>query len=147
MVNRAAIVAAARAWLGTPFHHQARAKGVGCDCAGLIIGVGRELGLLPAGFDINGYPRTPDGVSLLQHCDEHMVPVSRQEMGLGDVIVIRWEKQPQHLGFIGDYRHGGLSMIHAMGSTGHKRGSVIEHRLDPTMLARFVAAYRLPGVA
>ena len=29
------IVTQARTWIGTPFHHQARLKGKGCDCLGL----------------------------------------------------------------------------------------------------------------
>jgi hypothetical protein len=36
MVTREAIVAAARSWLGTPYHHQASLKGVGSDCIGVI---------------------------------------------------------------------------------------------------------------
>ena len=39
------IVTQARTWIGTPFHHQARLKGKGCDCLGLIVGVVDELGL------------------------------------------------------------------------------------------------------
>lgn len=37
------IVTAARAWIGTPYLHQASVKGVGCDCLGLLRGVWREL--------------------------------------------------------------------------------------------------------
>ena len=40
---RAAVVALARAWIGTPYVHQASAKGQGTDCLGLIRGVYREL--------------------------------------------------------------------------------------------------------
>jgi NlpC/P60 family putative phage cell wall peptidase len=32
-----------RGWVGTPYHHQASVKVVGCDCLGLIRGVWREL--------------------------------------------------------------------------------------------------------
>ena len=39
----AAHVASARGWLGTPYHHQASLKGVGCDCLGLLRGVWREV--------------------------------------------------------------------------------------------------------
>ena len=35
--ERAAVVAEARTWLGTPFHHAAAIKGVGVDCAQLLI--------------------------------------------------------------------------------------------------------------
>ena len=33
------IIQTARQWLDTPYHHQARVKGVGVDCIGLVIGV------------------------------------------------------------------------------------------------------------
>ena len=39
----AAVVAAARAWLGTPYRDQASLRGVGCDCLGLARGVWREV--------------------------------------------------------------------------------------------------------
>jgi NlpC/P60 family putative phage cell wall peptidase len=37
------VVAAARGWLGTPYHNQASQRGVGCDCLGLVRGVWREV--------------------------------------------------------------------------------------------------------
>ncbi len=43
MDKRQDIVAAARCWLGTPYVHQASAKGVGSDCLGLLRGVWREV--------------------------------------------------------------------------------------------------------
>ena len=42
-ISRIQIIDAARGWLGTPYVHQASAKGAGCDCLGLIRGVWREL--------------------------------------------------------------------------------------------------------
>ena len=42
-VTRADIVAEARAWIGTPYRHQASLKGVGCDCLGLVRGVWRAV--------------------------------------------------------------------------------------------------------
>lgn len=135
----------ARTWVGTKFVHQARLKGVGVDCGGVLIGVARALRRVAPDFDIKGYPRTPDGKSLLEHCDRWMTRISKSEMTVGDVIVIRWAHDPQHIGIVGDYLHGGLSMIHAF-SDPDGNGSVIEHHLDASYLKRFVAAYRLPGV-
>ncbi len=37
------VVAAARAWLGTPYRHQASVLGAGCDCLGLVRGVWRSV--------------------------------------------------------------------------------------------------------
>lgn len=39
----ARVVAEARAWLGTPYVHQASAKGAGTDCLGLLRGVWRAV--------------------------------------------------------------------------------------------------------
>ena len=36
-------MAAARAWLGTPYRHQASVPGEGADCLGLVRGVWRDL--------------------------------------------------------------------------------------------------------
>jgi cell wall-associated NlpC family hydrolase len=144
MTTRQQVVEAARGWIGTPFHHQARLKGVGVDCAGLVIGVARELGLVAPEFDVGGYPRQPDGVSLLAWCDQYMTRITQAEMQPGDVIAVAFDVDPQHLGIVGDYRHGGLSIIHSLGVTAKR---VIETRLMLTSAMRFVAAYRLPGVA
>lgn len=37
------VIAAARAWLGTPYVHQASLLGAGCDCLGLARGIWRDL--------------------------------------------------------------------------------------------------------
>jgi len=43
---RAAVVAEARSWLGTPFHHQGRIKGAGVDCAMLLAEVYESCGIV-----------------------------------------------------------------------------------------------------
>jgi NlpC/P60 family putative phage cell wall peptidase len=45
---RARVVAAARNWLGTPYHHQASVRAVGCDCLGLIRGIWADVYGVPA---------------------------------------------------------------------------------------------------
>ena len=52
---RADIVAEARTWLRTPYHHRALVKGVGVDCAQLPIGVWSGAGLIES-FDTGDYP-------------------------------------------------------------------------------------------
>lgn len=37
------VVAAARAWIGTPYQHQMSCKGAGSDCLGLLRGVWRDV--------------------------------------------------------------------------------------------------------
>jgi cell wall-associated NlpC family hydrolase len=141
------IVAVARGWIGTPFHHQGRLKGVGVDCVGLVIGVAKELHILPDDFQTTAYRREPDGVTLIHECDRLLDRVSRDNISIGDILVMSWKTEPQHVGIIGDYKHGGFSLIHAFGRPGG--GKVVEMRLDMNDLMRggkFVAAYRFPGV-
>ena len=143
-ITRADVVAEARTYIGVPFAHQGRSRH-GIDCVGLPICVARELGLVEPGFDVTGYPRQPDGRTMLQLCSQTMQRIDRADMTPGDVIVLRFDLHPQHIGIIGDYVHGGLSLIHALGTPDGK-GRVVEHHLNKTTMDRFIAAYRLPGV-
>lgn len=47
-LERAAVVAAARAWIATPYHMNARIRGVGVDCGQLLIAVFVDAGLVEA---------------------------------------------------------------------------------------------------
>lgn len=143
MITRAEVVAEARTWIGTNYAHQQRTKGVAVDCAGLVIGVARNLGLVAPDFDIGGYPRQPDGTMLIR-CEELMTRVPMNRMDVGDVAVMTFEVEPCHFAILGDYHAGGLTAIHALLRRGGS-GKVVEHRLD-ARLARVVAVYRLPGV-
>jgi cell wall-associated NlpC family hydrolase len=44
--QRAAVVAAARLWRGTPWHHNARVMGAGIDCANIICDAFEKAGLI-----------------------------------------------------------------------------------------------------
>lgn len=46
MPTRDQIVAEARRWIGTPYHLGAELRGIGCDCATLILGVWRACGIV-----------------------------------------------------------------------------------------------------
>jgi NlpC/P60 family putative phage cell wall peptidase len=145
VTTRAEVVAEARRWLRTPFQHQARLRDVAVDCAGLVIGVARALGIVAPDFEVTGYPRSPDGRSMLELCDRFMRRIDVAAMQAGDVFVIRWAKDPQHLAIATDYPHGGLAMLHAYG-TPDGRGEVIEHRIAPHHRRLIVQAYALPGL-
>lgn len=56
MTTRAAIIAEAKSWLKTPYHHRQRLKGVGVDCAMLLMGVFAGVGLIEE-FEVEDYPR------------------------------------------------------------------------------------------
>lgn len=55
MTTREAVVTEAMTWLRTPYHHQARVKGAGVDCAQLLIQVYSKVGLVPE-IDVGNYP-------------------------------------------------------------------------------------------
>ena len=139
MPNRQDVVSAARRWLDTPWRHQGRMIGHACDCAGLVIGVATELGLID--FDVRNYPRRPDGKTLRALCDEHMRRIKSYD--IGDVLLMEFGAAPQHLGIVGDYPDGGESLIHAYAQARR----VVEHRIESVWQRRVVSAYRLPGVA
>lgn len=152
LVSRAEIVAEARKWIDTPFMHQQHMIGVGCDCGGLIRGVLMTKGLLRSDYldflpeEARGYAATPDGVSMRRSCDALMTQVPLGQLRPGDVVLLEFERGlPQHTAIVADYRHGGLSVIHALGP--HFPSKVIEHRLDSSWRKRIVAAYAIPGVA
>jgi NlpC/P60 family putative phage cell wall peptidase len=92
MTTRGEIVAAARSWLGTPYHHQASVKGVGCDCLGLIRGlwrdfVGQEPEAMPA------YTRDWGDVigSELAAARRNLVPIAPAIVRPGDILVFRMQ--------------------------------------------------------
>jgi hypothetical protein len=137
-MNYESVVAHARSWLGVPFRHQGRDRN-GVDCAGLVICLGRELGLLPKDFDVNGYRRSPDG-TMLAECDKHLdiAPIAQAH-----VAVMRFSEEPQHIALLVPYRHGGLAVLHAL----ERSGKVVEHRIDSVWRDRIVKTYRFRGVA
>jgi cell wall-associated NlpC family hydrolase len=141
MTLREQIVEEARTWIDTPFHHQARIKGVGVDCVGLVLGVGKKFGLFDKDFDVRGYAKVPDGRSLMGIAETVMRRITYEEMQPGDVIMLRFSRDPQHVGIIGNYRHGGLSIIHAAGGGAENR--VVETRLLLSSAMDFVAAFSL----
>lgn len=97
---RAAIVAEARSWIDTPFHWGQAAKGVGCDCKGLIYGVARAVGLAEAEAAIagfTGYRDRPDVRLLERSLAALLDPVGRPELRPGDVLQLVVARKPMHL--------------------------------------------------
>lgn len=147
MTTREDIVQVARSLLETPFHHMGRLPGVGLDCAGIWVCVARQLGLVPPDFDVPAYVPQPDGHSMIEWCNMYMgSSVARADLLPGHGIVLITDKDPQHLGIVGDYGGGRLSIIHASNSFSTVPPRVIETRLMFSRNQRFVAAYRFPGV-
>lgn len=87
------IITEALTWVGTPYRHQGRRKGVGCDCLGLLIGVWEAIyGEAPE----EPGPYAPDwaeagGVdSFLEAARRHCREKPPADMAAGDLILFRW---------------------------------------------------------
>lgn len=97
------IVEEARKWIGTPYHHQQRLKGVGVDCVGLVIGVGLECDILPSYSEdlfkpFSGYSRTPNPNKIIKALNLFMKPIDKNEACAGDVGWIAYrDSLPMHL--------------------------------------------------
>jgi len=103
----ARIIAAAREWIGTPYHDQASVKGVGADCLGLARGVWREvIGREPTG--IPPYTRDWGEVGSVEvfaaTAGRWMIPVSLSEARPGALLVFRMREGAiaKHCGILSD---------------------------------------------
>lgn len=138
MVTRAAIVDAARGWIGVRWRHQGRGRD-GIDCVGLLVMVGRDLGVSDA--DETGYRRAPEGQGFPARLTPHMSPIRVTEAGPGDVLVFRDPLYPCHVG-IRAARDGVATVIHAHVG----RRVVQEEPLTGDLRARVTHAFRVPGL-
>ncbi len=92
-MTRSSIVAEARRWIGTPYHHQASVRGVGCDCLGLLRGVyrafhHREPEPVPAYSP--DWAEAEGRETLAQAASRHMIAVRGRKFRPGDVLLFRW---------------------------------------------------------
>lgn len=145
MIARAAVVAEARAWIGTRWRHQACFKGVGVDCVGLVGGVAVALGLPGAKEWASNpvwhqYGRKPDPKTLLAGCDAFMDRIHLAAAREGDVLVMHFRADPQHFAIISE--PSPLSIIHAFAQARR----VTEARVDELWRGRVVRAYAYRGI-
>lgn len=135
-----AIVDCARGYIGTPFHHQGRRKGVGIDCLGLLVEVARELALvsrtgeLLADCDELNYSHQPDTQKMIRILSEQLYPIPVAGIDAGDIILLNIDRSPQHMGIVSD-----IGLIHAYAQA----RKVVEHRLDADWQSRIHRAYQV----
>jgi cell wall-associated NlpC family hydrolase len=110
--SRLKVVAAARSWLGTPYHHAADVRGHGVDCAMLLVRVFCDLRLVEL-FD----PR-PYTADWFLHRDEerymdHLLARAREvaEPLLGDVVLFKVGRCFAHGGIVSS--DNPLRIVHA----------------------------------
>lgn len=136
------VVSAARDWLGTPYRHQASARGAGTDCLGLLRGVWRDV-VGPEPVIIPAYTfdwSEPQGEERLWAAAlVHLSPAG-PDMKPGDVLLFRMRNGAvaKHLGILSEA--GPLpAFVHAY--TGH---GVVESPLSAPWRRRIVARFRFP---
>ncbi len=138
------IVTAARSWIGTPYVHQASARGAGCDCLGLLRGVWRDV-IGPEPEQIPAYTRDwsePQGDERLWRAGmRHLRPKAVGDAAPGDVLLFRMRDASvaKHIGIqavVGAH----ASFVHAY--TGH---GVVESALSAPWARRVVARFSLPS--
>jgi NlpC/P60 family putative phage cell wall peptidase len=141
-VSRGEIVSAARAWIDTPYRHQASEKGVGADCLGLVRGVWRELyGEEPEATP----PYTPDwaergGAELLRDtARRHLVERPPESTRPGDILLfrIRTGAPAKHAAILAEPAR----IVHAYWGR-----AVTETALSPWWSRRLAAAFSFPNV-
>ena len=136
----AAVIAAARSWLGTPYHDQASLKGVGCDCLGLARGVWREV-VGPEPFLIEPYSRgwgeTGQIEVLAEGARRMMREIAMAEIGPGALVLFRMVPRAiaKHVGVM----TGPDSFIHS-----YERLGVIEQPLTMPWRRRIAFAFLFP---
>ena len=131
------VIAAARAWLGTPYHDQASMPGVGCDCLGLARGVWRAV-VGPEPADVPPYGRGWGEIGarevLAEGARARMIEISLSELQPGAALLFRLREGgvARHVGIL----TGATSFIHAC-----ERLGVIEQALTLTWRRRLAFAY------
>lgn len=139
--RRDEIVHLARAWVGTPYQHQASLKGLGADCLGLLRGVWREAvgeepeempPYSPAWAELGA----PD--QLLGGAFRHLLPLAMDaEIRPGTVLLFRWRAHlpAKHCGIA----TGPETFVHA-----HDGASVAEIALVPLWRRKLAGLFDFP---
>lgn len=147
--DRAAVVAAARSWMGTPYRHQASLQGVGCDCLGLVRGVWRALygeePEAPPAYRAD-WAETGGRETLLEAARRHLVGIDAGDARPGDVLLFLMTPEAcvKHCAILSEARPGDPErrMIHAYWGR-----AVVESWIGPWWRRRLAHAFSFPGVS
>lgn len=143
--EREQIVSLARGQIGVKWRHQGRVPGKNLDCGGLLVYIGKEMGLVDQNWDMIRYGRYPEGDSLAQALAPWTTKKSWVDWKPGDIALLtevdhRW---PLHLGILSE--QGGLPyMIHAWAALPCRR--VVETIFDLSWQSKLCAVFKYSGV-
>lgn len=135
----AKIVAEARTWIGTPWHHQGCVKGVGVDCIGLVKNVFETVTGLCVDVETNYHRMPPVGREsrILEGLSKYATEVDKSKLQPGDVLLFHFlSGLSNHVGiFSGDGQ-----FIHAWLDV----GKVVEMPLAGAWERAIKTAFRVP---
>lgn len=101
--GRAAVVAEALTWRGTPYHPHARIKGVGVDCAQIVAAVYFNVGLIPA-YETPAYSQQwhlhRDGERYIMEVLKFAAEVPLDHARPADVILFKYGRAFSHGGIL-----------------------------------------------
>lgn len=137
------IVVSAKAWLGTPYVHQASTQGAGTDCLGLIRGVWRAcLGDEPVALPAytQDWSEASGREVLMAAADSILVRRSIGPFRKGDVLLFRMRDRAvaKHLGIV-TQTGPEARFIHAYSGFG-----VLESTLSDPWRRRIAQVYEFP---
>ena len=138
-MNQDDVVTAARAFLGTPYRHQASLAGAGCDCLGLLRGVWRTLyGTEP--MKMPAYRadlRDPTNAGALRRAAERLLVAEHGTLEAGQVVLFRLGSmvEPKHCGILVSTTR----FIHAQ-----ERLGVVEANLTEAWARRMSGRFAFP---
>lgn len=137
-MNRNNIIAEARDWIGTPYHHQACLKAIGCDCLGLVRGIYRAL-YGPEPIRVPPYAQygAGEGERLIDALREHLRETATPQPG--DILVFRLRERhaARHCGVLIEPK----KFVHAVSAR-----NVCTAALSPWWETRIAAAFTFPDV-
>ncbi len=140
--TRAALIAEARTWIGTPWHHQAAVKGAGCDCIGFVRGAAEPfIGAIAQPMNYAAtWPLYRAEERLRDEMAAHAAEIDIADALPGDILLFGVGKGPaHHCGFLSEANR----LLHCY----REAGAVVEQDLTGFWIEKTRAAFRLPGIA
>lgn len=142
---RTKIVNEALSWVDTPYHHRAKVKGVGVDCAMLVLCVAYNCDLVSEEQIVNSpkynvqwhiHNTEEKLIDILKDYGCVEIPIS--DIAPGDIVAFQYGRVTSHLGIV----TGETQFVHARMDIGR----VVLNTLNMEFTDRLTHAYRFPGV-
>ena len=133
-MKRSDVVLEALTWVGTKWRHQGRTKR-GIDCAGLILNVGNDLGLMD--YHCSNYPRNTTRDHFINHFKLFGIQRSVIERKRGDMLLLRDGIYACHCGILDIAPNGNEYLIHAY----QIRGKTVREPLVGDLLSKLTHCF------